>query len=156
VATSLFAFAWVFTLALLGGLATDIGPWYRGLVQPAWKPPDTWFGPAWTLIYLFTGTALVLAWRASGKPPHRRLLLATCALNGVLNVLWSWLFFRLQRPDWALAEVMLLWASIVLLMLTCHRSSRLAAVLMLPYLGWVTFAATLNLAVVRLNAPFAS
>jgi tryptophan-rich sensory protein len=72
----------------------------------------------------------------------------------VLNVLWSWLFFRARRPDWALAEVGLLWLSIVLLIVLAARASTSAAWLLAPYLLWVAFAAALNLAVVRLNAPF--
>jgi tryptophan-rich sensory protein len=140
-------------VAVLGGLSTDLGDWYAGLHQPAWKPPDAWFGPAWTLIYALTAMAGVTAWRAA--PPRRRVgLLAAFALNAFLNVFWSLLFFRLHRPDWALAEVLFLWASILLLMVLAWRFSRTAAVLLLPYLLWVAFAGWLNLAVVRLNGPF--
>jgi tryptophan-rich sensory protein len=71
-----------------------------------------------------------------------------------LNVFWSWLFFGQKRPDWALAEVVLLWASIAALVYVLHPVSRRAAAALLPYLAWVTFAALLNLEIVRLNAPF--
>lgn len=140
-------------VALLGGLATDIGDWYASLRQPPWKPPDAWFGPAWTLIFTLIAIAGVRAWQAAGARQRRGLLLVF-AVNGVLNVLWSLLFFRLRRPDWAFAEVTLLWASILLMMVLCWRVSRGAALLLLPYLLWVAFAAMLNLEVVRLNGPF--
>lgn len=76
-------------------------------------------------------------------------------MEGALNVLWSVLFFRLQRPDWAFVEVVLLWLSIVALIVGVIRYSRTAAALLVPYLAWVTFAAALNRAIVTLNAPFA-
>lgn len=144
----------IVAVALLGQWGTDLGPWYRSLKLPAWQPPDAWFGPAWMLIYLSTGTAAVLAWLAADRGRERGRLLAAYALNAALNIAWSWLFFRLRRPDWALAEVALLWLSIVLLMLLSARHSAAAAWLLLPYLLWVAFAASLNWGVVRLNAPF--
>jgi translocator protein len=144
------------TLAVagLGMAATDLGPWYAALKQPPWKPPDAWFGPAWTLIYTLAATAAVKAWLAADRARDgatKGRLIAAFVLNGVLNVLWSWLFFRERRPDWALAEVVLLWLSIVLLIVLCARHSTPAAWLLAPYLAWVSFAATLNFAVVRLN-----
>jgi benzodiazapine receptor len=141
-------------VALLGGQMTDIGPWYQGLRQPSWKPPDVWFGPAWTTIFALAAAAGVLAWRASPDRPARERLLVAFAANASLNVFWSLLFFRLRRPDWALAEVGFLWFSIAVLVAMCWRRSRLAGALLLPYLAWVTFATSVNAGVVRLNGPF--
>lgn len=76
------------------------------------------------------------------------------ALNGFLNISWSLIFFRLQRPDWAFYEVILLWLSILALIVYCGRFSKTAAALLVPYLAWVSFAGALNWAVVQLNAPF--
>jgi tryptophan-rich sensory protein len=81
-------------------------------------------------------------------------MVALFAVNAALNVLWSVLFFRLQRPDWALVEVGFLWLSIVAMMWALQRDSRLAAALLLPYLLWVSFASVLNYAIVVRNAPF--
>jgi tryptophan-rich sensory protein len=64
------------------------------------------------------------------------------------------LFFRFHRPDWAVIEVLGLWLSIAALMVTIWRRSMTGAVLLLPYLLWVTFAGYLNMIVVRLNGPF--
>lgn len=140
-------------VAALGGLATEIGPWYRQLAKPAWNPPDWLFGPAWTLIYALTALAGVRSWEVASAV-QRRHLAVLFALNGVLNVLWSLLFFRLRRPDWALLEVGLLWLSILSLLVYCGRMRRQTIALLLPYLAWVSFAAALNAVVVDLNAPF--
>ena len=141
-------------VAALGASATDIGPWYQGLRQPSWKPPDLLFGPVWTLIYALTAYAGVLAWRHGRDRAHRLRLMGWFALNALLNVLWSELFFKLQRPDWALAELVPFWLSIVVLIVAVAQVSHTGAWLLTPYLAWVTFAGVLNLRVVQLNAPF--
>ena len=142
------------TVAVVGGVMTDIGPWYLSLIKPAWQPPDWLFGPAWTLIFSLAAASGVIAWRDAPNQSSREWMLALFALNGFLNVLWSLLFFRLRRPDWALMEVGFLWLSVALLMLVLWRYSRKASLLLIPYLVWITFAAALNWATVRLNAPF--
>lgn len=141
-------------LAGLGALSTNIGPWYRSLSMPPWKPPDALFGPVWTTIYALAATAGVRAWERAPTREARQTLLALFAFNGFVNVLWSLLFFRLRRPDWALMEVGVLWLSILLLVVVLGRWSRLSGWLLLPYLAWVSFASVLNLAVVKLNSPF--
>lgn len=149
-----FAAGAALAVAMLGGLSTDIGGWYRGLIEPSWKPPDWLFGPAWTTIYALAAIAGARAWERAPRQADREWLVALFALNAFVNVSWSLLFFRLRRPDWALAEVGLLWLSILLLMVVLGRYSRASAWLLAPYLAWVTFAAAVNAAVVRLNGPF--
>ena len=83
-----------------------------------------------------------LAARAVAR--ERYWLIALFALNVILNILWSGLFFRLQRPDWALVEVVFLWLSILALIVVLPRYASKAAWLLVPYLAWVTFAAALN------------
>ena len=151
---ALWAALGVIAIAGLGGLATDLGPWYRSLKQPSWQPPDAAFGPAWSVIYLLTAIAAVRVWLRAAAPRQRTQWLAALAANGAINVVWSWLFFKARRPDWALAEVVLLWLSIVLLIVLARRHDVMAALLLVPYLLWVAFAASLNHAVVRLNGPF--
>ena len=140
--------------AIVGATITDLGPWYHGLIQPAWAPPDALYGVAWTAIYAFTALAAVTGWRATPGTRAGDWLIGLFALNGFLNILWSLLFFRFQRPDWAMMEVIALWLSILALILTSARHSKAAAALLLPYWAWVTFAGFLNVAIVRLNAPF--
>ncbi len=137
-------------VAALGGSATDIGPWYFSLHKPSWEPPDWLFPVAWTLIYALTAMAGVIAWRAASSRVLRQRILVFFALNALLNVAWSEIFFKLQRPDWALVEVVPFWLSIVLIFMIAPISST-ASRLLVPYLVWVAFAAFLNLAIVRLN-----
>jgi tryptophan-rich sensory protein len=142
-------------VAALGAWMTDLSPWYYELRQPTWKPPDALFGPAWTVIFALAAMSGGTAWMRAPSLAARRHILALFALNGALNVLWSLFFFRLQRPDWALFEVALLWLSLVVMILAFAPFSRQAAWLLVPYLLWVSFAAVLNIAVVQLNRPFA-
>jgi tryptophan-rich sensory protein len=149
------AAAWAVGLGVAGIVATELGPWYYALRKPPWKPSDVLFGPVWTTIFALAALAAVLAWQAAdGAPEARTRLLAAYAVNAVLNVLWSLLFFRLRRPDWALAEVALLWLSIAGMIAAVAPLSRLGAWLLAPYLAWVSFASVLNRAIVRLNQPF--
>ena len=141
-------------VAVVGGLMTEIGAWYEGLRFPSWRPPNWLFGPAWTLIFLLIVTASVIAWERAPDDASRRWLLILLAINGVLNVLWSPLFFKLRRPDWALIELLPFWVSILALLIHIGRVSTLAGCLIAPYLAWVTFAGFLNWRIVQLNKPF--
>jgi benzodiazapine receptor len=141
-------------IAGIGGTLTDLGPWYQSLQQPAWAPPDAAFPIAWTLVLALWALAAVETWRNLVTRAQQETLLGLFALTGLLNIGWSLLFFRLQRPDWALVELVGLWLSLLVLMFWCRRHSRIAPLLLLPYLLWVTLAGVLNLAVVRLNGPF--
>jgi translocator protein len=138
-------------VAMLGFMMTDLGPWYRQLTMPSWKPPDALFGPAWTVIFACAALAAAQGWRTLTRPAARFALCGFFALNAGLNVLWSVLFFRLHQLHWAVLEVGLLWLSIVVLMFALWRGSRLASWLLLPYLLWVSYAALLNMSVARLN-----
>jgi benzodiazapine receptor len=150
----LVAAAAAIAVAALGGTLTDIGPWYQNLKKPSWQPPDWLFGPAWTTIFALAVVSAVSAWRGARDRARREWIIGLFALNGFLNVLWSTLFFALRRPDWALLEVGFLWLAIALPMAVFWRISKTATLCLVPYLLWVTFAAYLNLTVVRLNAPF--
>ena len=142
------------SVAVIGGLMTDIGPWYMGLKQPAWKPPDWAFGPIWTTIFALAAAAGVVGWRRAPTRATRETMLALFAANGFLNVFWSLLYFRLHRPDWSLIEVPLLWLSVLGLIVLLARFAKTAARLLAPYLAWVALAAVLNWQTVKLNGPF--
>ena len=111
------------------------------------------FGPAWTVLFFLIAWAAVVGWRAgAGRLPSPRVrMLALLAINALANVGWSLLYFFLRRPDWALAEVVILWGSIVALILHFRVYAPRAALLLVPYLLWVSFAAVLNFEAVRLN-----
>lgn len=141
-------------VAALGATITDLGPWYQALEKPGWNPPDVVFPVGWTIIYALNTAAIVSAWRAAPSPKVADMIVGLFALNAFLNIGWSLLFFRMERPDWAFVEVLFLLGSIVSLIVYCGRYSKNAALLFAPYLVWVTFAAVLNWAVVGLNGPF--
>jgi translocator protein len=141
-------------VGVAGGVLTVTGPWYHALRRPGWKPPDWAFGPIWTTIFALTAISSVMAWHASPDASFRTLLLSAYGVNAVLNIAWSGLFFRAERPDWAFVEVIFLWLSILALLLITARVSATGAALLLPYLIWVGVAAFLNRAIVRLNGPF--
>ncbi len=149
--STLIALAIAFCVSAGGGLLTDLGPWYQNLNQPAWKPPDSWFGPAWATIFLLTAIAGALCWEANPAPAARRQVLVFFSINALANLGWSLLFFTLKLPTWALVEVVFLWLTIVALVWLAWSRSKIAALLLLPYLGWVSFATTVNYGVVALN-----
>ena len=137
-------------LAVAGGLLTRLTPWYYDLKQPSWKPPDWAFGPVWTTILSLLAGAIAYAWVAADDQGRKTILIAV-AINGVLNMLWSALFFVMKRPAWALVEVIVFWFSIVGIIVVLGSFSKLAGLMLAPYLVWVTIAAFLNYRIVQLN-----
>ena len=141
----------VFVAAALGALASrHARDFYAGLAKPSWAPPGWLFGPVWTGLYLLMGVAAWLVWRRAGWGG------ATIALSLFLaqltcNALWSWLFFAWRRGALAFADVVLLLALIIATLLAFLPFHTLAAILLIPYLAWVTFATALTWAVWRAN-----
>jgi tryptophan-rich sensory protein len=119
--------------------------------QTKLNPPDWLFGPAWTLILGLAAWAAADAWNAASGPGERRTVLVLFSANAILHLLWSPLFFKLRRPDWALIEMAVLWLSLVALVAGLAPISPFASLLILPYLLWVSFAMWLNWQIVRLN-----
>ncbi len=152
--TLLMALALSYATAGIGGALTELGPWYFALRQPEWKPPDAAFGVIWSIIFTLCAISGAWAWQAASTRALRQRVALLFGANALLNILWSALYFKLQRPDWALIEVVFLWLSIVALIAGLWRLSRGASVLLLPYLIWVSIATALNLATVQLNGPF--
>lgn len=140
--------------AVVGSTITVLDSWYYSLQQPAWAPPDYAFGIIWTGVFALIALAGLLVWRQAPTRRDIEISLGLFALNGFLNLAWSFIFFRMQRPDLAFYELILLWLSIMALILFCGRFSKGAAALLLPYLAWVTIAGVLNYQVVQLNGPF--
>lgn len=142
-------------LGAFGGLMTPIGQWYADLRKPSLQPPNWLFGPAWTVILGLAAWSAVIAWQAAPDHGSQMKVITLFTVNAVCHALWSPLFFRARRPDWALVEVVFLWASLVALVAGLWPISHKASLLILPYLLWVSFASWLNWAIVRLNRPFA-
>ena len=161
------------------GLITNASgqTWYRRLAKPSWTPPDGVFGPVWTVLYLLMGLALVLVVRdrqaeprvtdgggalvdAGNRPDtetvasrrtRSNLALGAFATQLVLNLGWSILFFGARRTRLAAVEIGVLWGAIVATIVAFARIRPVAGGLLLPYLGWSTFAAALNIAIARRN-----
>lgn len=136
----------------VGGLLTSssVETWFPTLAKPAWNPPSWVFGPVWTVLYVLMGVALWLVWRQVGLSRARRANVLF-ASQLALNLGWSLLFFGLRSPTLALAEIVCLLVVIVLTTVEFRRHSRAAALLMAPYILWVSFASTLNAGIVYLN-----
>jgi translocator protein len=146
------ALAIALVVELIGGwLTTSRDAWYLALKKPAWQPPGWLFGPAWTVLFLLIGLSASLAWTHSSGD-SRALIVQFFVLNALFNIGWSALFFRGRRPDLAFYELVPFWASILALIIAIWPYSTTAALLLFPYLAWVTFAGVLNWTVARLNA----
>ena len=138
-----------FGVSLLGGRATlpALDHWYPALSKPAWTPPAWVFGPIWTLLYPMLAVAGWLAWR-EGRSRGGSLLYL---LQLTLNAAWPWIFFGERSVGLAFACAMALFFAILATLVAFWRVSRGAAILLVPYLGWVGFAAALNAAIWWMN-----
>ena len=141
-----------FAAAGLGATATasSVGGWYQTLLKPTWNPPDWLFGPVWTILYFMMAVAAWLVWRTCEWNKSRPALI-WFGIQLALNTAWSFLFFGMQRPDIALAEILVLWIAIATTFIAFTRRSAAAAILLAPYLAWTSFAVFLNFTIWRLN-----
>lgn len=140
-----------FAAAAIGAMASsETGAFYEQLVRPSWAPPAWLFAPAWTVLYVLMGIAAWLIWRVHGFKEGRTALVLFIIQLGA-NALWTWVFFVWQQGALAFAEILLLWCLIVATAASFRRLNAVAALLLLPYLAWVTFASALTLAAWRLN-----
>ena len=128
-----------------------IPSWYAALVKPSFNPPNWVFAPVWSGLYLLMGISAFLVWR---KGLDNRLVnsaLRLFIIQLILNTFWSILFFGLRSPVLGLAEIIILWVAIFLTILSFFRVSKIAGILLVPYVLWVSFAAILNFSIWRLN-----
>ena len=137
----------------LGAIATspEIEGWYKTLEKPPWNPPDNVFGPVWTTLFVMMAIAAWMVWRSKGARPAT-IALALFTVQFILNIAWSWIFFGMHQPGWALVELVILWLAIVATTVAFYRRSNSAGWLMAPYLAWVSFAGVLNFTIWRLNS----
>jgi len=148
---------WI-TVSLLAGAigslatASSVSTWYASELQkPDWTPPGWVFGPVWTILYVMMGTAAWLVWRRHGFR-GAALPLSLFLAQLVLNAAWSLVFFGLRAPGAALVELVVLWLAIAATGAAFSRRDKWAALLLIPYLAWTSFAAALNFAIWRMNA----
>lgn len=142
----------VFLALVLGaayfGMTYLPGPFYAAVHKPTWTPPNEVFPPVWTALYVLIALAGWIVWRAQGFGPLLWLWLLQLALNGA----WSYLMFGQKQITPALIDMGALWLAILAFIVAAWPVRRSAALLFVPYLLWVTFAAALNFEIWRLNA----
>ena len=129
----------------------SINNWYANLNKPVFTPPDWLFGPVWTTLYILMGISAFLVWRKGLADKAVRKALVFFIVQLVFNALWSLLFFGLRSPLLGLIDIFLLEFAIILTLICFEEISIPAVLLLVPYLGWVTFAAILNLAIYFMN-----
>lgn len=141
----LFAFA--------GSLFTpEPGSWYYTTLQkPSWNPPDWIFPPVWTLLFILMGVALSMVLEVGMEKKEVRQSAALFGLQLFLNLGWSASFFGMRSPLAGFVEIVILWLAIVATIVSFSRVSRPAALLLVPYICWVSFASFLNFTILRLN-----
>jgi benzodiazapine receptor len=140
------ALGWLFSPALSASAAH----WYAALAKPGWLPPQNWFAPVWTALYVSMAIAAWIIWR---ERYHRGRAAAIIAygIQLALNALWAPVFFGLKNIDAGLFGIVALWLAVGWTMREFARVAPAAAVILIPYFLSVTFAAAINLAVWRLN-----
>jgi translocator protein len=140
-----------FATGAIGAMASvNAVGFYAELVKPAWAPPAWLFGPIWSVLFVLMACSAWLVWRRYGfRGAATALSLFGAQL--VANALWSWLFFAWRQGAVALAEIVVLWLLIAVTIYFFWRLHRLASVLLMPYLAWVSVATALNLSLWRLN-----
>ncbi len=118
---------------------------YAELAKRSWAPPAWLFGPVWSVLYLMIGVSAWLVWRDHGLRGARSALVVW-VLQLAANALWTWLFFSLRSGALSMAEIVVLWLLIVTTIAMFWRLQRTAALLLVPYLLWVSFASALTYA----------
>ena len=131
--------------------APAIPAWYATLAKPEFVAPNWAFAPVWTTLFLLMGIAAFLVWQKGSGRRDVRIALSIFVFQLLLNTLWSFLFFGLQSPGAALVEVIFLWFAILATMIAFARIARPTLWLLVPYIGWVSFAAYLNYSIWVLN-----
>jgi benzodiazapine receptor len=137
----------------LGSLATrnSIATWYAQLSRPSFTPPDWTFGVVWPALYVIMGISAFLIWNKGLERSKVKVALGIFAVQLILNGLWTPIFFGLHLIGLALVEIVMLWGAILLTILAFWRVSKTAALLLVPYILWVSFAVLLNASLFLLN-----
>jgi tryptophan-rich sensory protein len=130
--------------------APNIQTWYVFLEKPFFSPPNWLFAPAWIILYALMGIAAFLIWQKRGESGAKSALYLY-GIQLLLNALWSVVFFGLQNPFLAFLLILALWLLIVLVMVKFWKIERIAGILFVPYVAWVSFAAILNFSIWQLN-----
>ncbi|NHF60668.1 tryptophan-rich sensory protein [Flavobacteriaceae bacterium TP-CH-4] len=140
-------------IGILSGFATQssVNTWYTGLNKPGFNPPNWLFAPVWTVLYIMMGVAAGIVWAKGFYHLWVKTALYHFGFQLLLNAAWSIVFFGLREPFWALMVIITLLILILLTIRWFRVVSKVAALLMVPYLLWVCFATALNYKIWELN-----
>lgn len=147
---ALITFVVLNVLAASSGAIFQPGDWYDSLAKPWWRPPAWLFGPAWTVLYIMIAVSGWKVWHAAG-PGEAWLPMTVYGVQMVLNAVWSGIFFGMRHMKLALLEMAFLWLAILATIIVFWPINQTAALLLVPYLAWVSFAFMLNRAMIQLN-----
>lgn len=136
------------TLGMLSGYISHSGDtlWYQTLTKPNFNPPAWIFAPVWTILYIMMGFAL----GQIIKIQNNRNLRLLFVLQFTCNIIWSYLFFRIHRIDFALYDITGLWIALCALLIASYRHKTIF-LLLIPYFAWTTFALILNFKIYLMN-----
>lgn len=139
----------------VGGLsgfftAKNIPLWYSTLAKPSFNPPNYLFGPVWTTLYILMGISFYLVHQASKKEERRKVVIVF-STQLILNFFWSIIFFAWQQIGFAAIEIVVMWLSITYMIYVYYPKHKVASLLQIPYLLWVSFATVLNISIFLLN-----
>ncbi|MEO0111128.1 MAG: TspO/MBR family protein [candidate division WOR-3 bacterium] len=139
---------------ILGSIFTTpaIPTWYLQLNKPPFTPPNWLFARAWTTLFLLMGISLYLVWNQGWENKQVKKAILIFAIQLILNILWSFIFFTLKSLLFAFIEIIILWIAILLTIINFQKVSKPSAYLLLPYLLWVSFASVLNFSLLTLNS----
>lgn len=141
------------SIGALGGLATaqSVKTWYPTLNKPSFNPPNWLFGPVWTSLYILIGVAAYLVWIKRDQITHFPRTVAVYFIQLILNLGWSFIFFYLHEIGFALAEILMLLAAIIINAVMFYKIDKWAGLIVIPYIIWVSFASFLTYNIFILN-----
>jgi benzodiazapine receptor len=132
--------------------SSSISTWYPTLIKPAYTLSGQIIGSVWIALFTLMGISLFIVWRKGRDKPGVNFALYIFAAQLIVNVLWSAAFFGLQSPLAGMIVIAILWVLILIAILRFWQINRTAALLLVPYILWVSFAAFLNYSIWRLNS----
>jgi len=140
-------------IGLIGAVFTSssVSTWYVTLTKPSFNPPNWVFAPVWTTLYIMMGISAFLVWEKGLEDQKVKTSLSIFGIQLILNLSWTIIFFGLKSTMGGLVVIIILWFLILLTILHFYKLSKVAGIILLPYIMWVSFATVLNTAIVILN-----
>ena len=140
-------------IGAIGGFFTmeSVKTWYTTLNKPSFNPPNYLFGPVWSTLYAIMGIASYLVWKKRNVAKNYTLAASVYFIQLILNLMWSFIFFYQQQIGFALIEIIILLIAIIINSVLFYRINKVAGLLYIPYIMWVSFATVLTYSIYMLN-----